>query len=182
MSTRPRKTERLSDAARRIVGESFSKGRPAAAVAAEVLAQTGENVSARTITRARSDWEMERRRRQAATEQADDLMAAALKHGASIDAIGQVRALTAYALTQDPERYMALDPIDVQRTGLQAEKVAIQREQLELRKRQQTLEEQRFEIARAREQRAIAALEDHDAVMTPEDRIQKIREIYGLAS
>jgi hypothetical protein len=156
----------------------FSKHLPASLIANQVKALGGQVVSVRTIARRKSEWEAEQRRRKERREYAEDLIAAA--RTGNFTASEAVNAFANEAIMRDPEGFMSLNPIDVQRTSIQAEKLRLQKEKLELSKRQMTLDEQKFELLKAREQRAIAVLDDHRESVTPEQRIQGIREIYGL--
>ena len=180
MSTRARKTDELTAEALQAMQAGFSKHIPASMIARRIKTLTGEDVSSRTIARRKSEWEAEQRRLKEKREYMEALLAAG--RSGNHTASEMVNALAVEALMRDPDGFSALNPIDVQRTSIQAEKVRLQREKLELAKREQTLNEQKFELLRAREQRTVAALEDHGESLTPEQRVQRIREIYGLSA
>jgi hypothetical protein len=180
MSTRARKTDRLSASGQQVMLAGFAAHTPAAMIAAQIKAATGEKVSTRTVARRKSDWEAEQRRRQAAREQMEDLLSA--MHKGDHTASEMVNALAIEALMRDPEGFIADDPIKVQRVSVQAEKVRLERDKLTLAQRQHALDEKRFELLQSREQRAVAALKDDGETLTPEQRVQRIREIYGLSA
>ncbi len=152
-------------------------------IAARIKAEVGELVAERTIGRRKSEWEAEQKRRQAGREQMDDLLAS-MRNG-NHTASEMVNALAVEALMRDPEGFAVLNPIDVQRTSIAAERIRLQRSKLELQERIVALDEAKFERMKQREAQAIeatAALEQKAASgqsISPED-IRKIREVYGL--
>jgi uncharacterized FAD-dependent dehydrogenase len=180
MSTRKRKTDELTAEALQAMLYGFSKHLAASLIAKQVKALTGEDVSERTIARRKSEWEAEQRRLKEKREYMEVLLAAG--RAGDYTASEMVNALAVEALMRDPDGFSALNPIDVQRTSIQAEKVRLQRGKLALAQRQQDLDEKRFALLQSREQRAVAALKDDGETLTPEQRVQRIREIYGLSA
>jgi hypothetical protein len=180
---RARVTDQLSSEAQRVMVACFRSKLAAAMTAAKIKAETGEAVSDRTIGRRKSEWEAEQLRRQAGREQMEDMLAAVREGNRT--ASEMVNALALDALMRDPDGFASLNPIDVQRTSIAAEKVRLQREQVELKKRQLALDEAKFELMKQREAKAIetaAALEQKATSgqsITPDD-LRKIREVYGL--
>jgi len=180
---RERKTDQLSSAARQAMLACFAQHLPASMIAAKIKAETGETVADRTVGRRKSEWEAEQQRRQANREQMEDLVAAA--RGSDLKASEMIEALAREALMRDPDGFGSLNPIDVQRTSLQAEKVRLAREKLELQKRIVDLDEAKFSRMKQREEQAIdatRALERKAAsgqAISPDD-LRKIREVYGL--
>jgi hypothetical protein len=81
-----------------------------------------------------------------------------------------------------PEALPGSDPIKVQSLSLAAEELRLKKRQLDIRERSVVVTEKKLQILEGREQRAIAALQDGKDEMTPEERMQKIREIYGLSN
>lgn len=176
-------TDSLSSEAQRLMVACFRSRMPAAAIAEKIKAETGEVAAERTIGRRKAEWEAEQSRRQAAREQMEDLLEA-MRSG-DRTASEMVNALALDALMRDPARLTDADPIALQQTSIQAERVRLQREQVAIKKRQIELDEKKFEAMQQREKKAIetaTALEQKAAsgqTVTPEE-IRKIREVYGL--
>lgn len=163
----------------------FREKLPAAMIAARIAAETGETVAERTIARRKSEWEAEQRRRQAGREQMEDLLAAA--RAGDSTASEMVNALAIEQLMRDPEGTLTLDPIELQRTSIAAERVRIQSRRLDLTERQVRLDEAKFELMKSEREKAIKTAEELEAKvssgkqLTAED-IGRIRSIYGLGS
>jgi hypothetical protein len=180
---RTRITDQLSSEAQQEMVACFRLKLPASTTAARIKARTGEVVADRTIGRRKSEWEADQQRRRLGREQMEDLLAT-MEQG-DRTASEMVNALALDALMRDPEGFSSLNPIDVQRTSIAAERVRLQREQMELKRRQIALDEARFELLKQREQKAIEAAEAlgqkaaSGQSITPED-LRKIREVYGL--
>lgn len=131
----------------------------------------GAEISERAVARAGAEWREEEDRRQAACEQMRALIGA--MKAEDMNAAEIVHALGVQALLDDPEEGRKRDP-------LEAEKLRIQRETLEVRKRQVELAEKKLAAMVEREARAAAVVADEDEKITPEERVRRIREIYGI--
>jgi hypothetical protein len=178
-------TDSLSSAAQQIMAACFRSKLPAAMTAAKIKAETGEIVAVRTIGRRKSEWTAAQLKRQADRDRMVDLIAA-MKDG-NLTASEMVTALAMEALLKDPDGFSKLNPLEVQRTSLEAEKVKLAHRREDLRARQVALAEKKYELMQQREAKAIEAAKDLAAKstsgqqITPED-IQRIRDIYGLNS
>lgn len=161
----------------------FRSRMPAVEIAAKIKAETGEVAAERTIGRRKAEWEAEQERRQAAREQMEDLLNA-MRTG-DRTASEMVNALALDALMRDPQRLTDADPIALQQTSIQAERVRLQREQVEIRRRQIELDEKKFADLQDQRRRAVEAtqaLEQKAAsgqAVTPEE-LRRVREIYGI--
>ena len=69
----------------------------------------------------------------------------------------------------------------MQAQNLKAEELRIKRSEMELRRRSVELDEKKLETALDRERKALELLRP-EAAMTPEQRVDEIRGIYGLAA
>ena len=173
-------TDRISEAARRVMARGFAQGWAAKAIAETVAKETGEKVAPRTVSRRAAEWRFEAERHKLARERMGDLVDA-MKAG-SMDASEMIQALAMDRLVEAPEALTASDPLKVQSLSLAAEELRLKKRQLDIRERSVKVVERKLQLLEGREQRAIAAVQDDKEKMTPEDRIQRIREIYGLAS
>ncbi len=172
-------TDRLSSEAQSVMLACFREKLPAATIVSRIKAATGEKAAERTIARRKSEWEAESRRRQAGREQMEDLLAAA--RAGSHTASEMINALAIEQLMRDPDGTLRLDPIALQQTSIQAERVRLQARQVELKERQLALDEKKFAAIQAREAAAIEALKGNAAKdLSPEDRLRKVQEIYGI--
>jgi hypothetical protein len=177
---RLRVTDRLSSEAQSILDAGSRSKTPAAIIAVQIKEATGEAVAERTIARRKSEWETAEKTRTERREFAQNLVEAARR--------GDMRAsdvVSAYAMEQmlrDPEGIMALDSIDLQKNAIAGERVLIQRKALELKEREIALNEAKFELLKQQKEQAIAALTEKSEAITPEDRIRRMREAYGLST
>lgn len=163
-------TDGLSAEAQRVLVAGFRAKSTYAAITRQLQA-LGMEISERAVARAGAEWREEEERRQAATEQMQALIAAMKRE--EMNAAEIVHALGVQALLEDPEEWRKRDP-------LEAEKLRIQRETLEVRKRQVELGEKKLAAMVEREARAAAVVADEDEKITPEERVRRIREIYGI--
>lgn len=173
-------TDELSPEARIAMADGFAQQWPAARIAQAVLDATGERIAERTVQRRAAEWRMAAERRKLARERMDDLVAA--MKGGGMEASEMIQALAMDRLVENPEALTGGDPLRVQTLSLQAEELRLKRRQIEVRERAIAVEEKRFGMLEAREARALAALEDKGETMTADERVQRIREIYGLAN
>jgi hypothetical protein len=163
----------------------FREKLPASMTAARILAETGETVAERTIGRRKAEWTAAQNRRQAGRERMEDLLLA--MESGNRTASEMVNALAMEALMNDPDGFSVMNPIEVQKTSIAAERVRLQRERMELQKRQVALEEAKFELMKQREEKAIAATRElaqksaSGQSLKPED-FRKIQDIYGINS
>jgi hypothetical protein len=171
-------TDGMGAEATRIMVGGFRTKLPYRAIARQIAEQTGEKVAERTVARRGVEWRSEQSRRQAAREQMQALVDA-MKEG-NWSAAEMIQALATDALMQNPEALTGADPLRLQGQNLKAEELRIKREEMDLRKRGLDLDVKRFEAVQEREQRAVAALEDKTETLTPEERLRRIRELYGL--
>src|SRR6266581_4284498 len=102
----------------------FREKLPAAMIVARIAAETGETVAERTVARRKAEWEAEQKRRRAGREQMEDLLAAA--RAGDSTASEMVNALAIEQLMRDPEGTLSVDPVELQRTSIAAERVRIQ--------------------------------------------------------
>lgn len=182
MSTRARKTDELSAEATVAMLQAFSKHLPASLISKQIKALTGEDVSTRTVARRKSEWEAEQRRRKERREYAEDLITVA--QSGNFTAAEAVNAFAREAIMNNPDGFMSLNPIDVQRTSIQAEKLKLQKEKLELSKRQMALDEQKFELLKKQKEQALQVADDLEKKAASgktltADEIGRIRSIYG---
>jgi len=174
-------TDSISDAARQVMARGFAQGWSAARITQAVSDATHEQLSMRTVSRRAAEWRMEVSRRKLARERMEDLVAA-MKAG-NMDASEMIQALAMDRLSEDPEAFLASDPLEVQGLSLQAEELRLKKRQLDIRERSVAVNEQKFKLLEAREQRALAAIrDDRGEQLTPEQRLDRIREIYGLST
>jgi hypothetical protein len=173
-------TDRISETARVVMARGFALGWSAKRIAEAVAESTGEQLAPRTVSRRAAEWRAEMDRRKAARERMSDLVAA-MKAG-DMDASETIQALAMDELMDHPEALTGSDPIKVQSLSLAAEELRLKKRQLDIRERSVVVTEKKLQILEGREQRAIAALQDGKDEMTPEERMQKIREIYGLSN
>jgi hypothetical protein len=177
---REKATDSLSAAGRAAMMRGFASGWPAARVVQAVRDETGETVAPRTIARRAAEWRAERERRRRAQENMEDLVAAA--DGSGKELSGVIRALALETLVRDPDALTSADPIKLNRLGLRSEELRIKARQQELKERELGLDERRVKLMEERERRALDALTDKAETLTPEERMQRIREIYGLGT
>lgn len=163
----------------------FRERLPASLVALRIKAETGADVAERTISRRKAEWDAERLRRQRGREQMEDLLLAS--RAGDSTASEMVNALAIEALMRDPEGTLTVNPVELQKLSIAAERVRIQALRLEIQQRALALDESKFELMKQREAKAVAAANElKDKVergvsLTPAD-IERIRGIYGLSS
>lgn len=158
--------------------QGFAAGRTAAFIAQAVLDATQEAVAVRTVARRAAEWRCEVDRRKLARERMEDLVAAAEKGG--IESSGVIRALALEALEANPEALTSAEPLELQGMALKAEMVRIQRLRLEVAARKVAVDEKRVGMLEARERRAVEVLAETGETVSPEERMRRIREIYGI--
>ena len=141
-------------------------------------AEIGEDVPERTIARRAAEWRQSQERRENARLYVHDLVAA--MKAQDVTAAEMVQALATDALLADPEAFTSGNPALVQRQNLKAEELRIKRAEMETRRRALDLDERKFALMQSREQRAVAALEEKGETMTAGERLQRVKEIYGL--
>lgn len=173
----PKRVE-IGPEAQRVMVQCFWSQKPATMIAAIVEQETGEQIAVRTIERRAAAWRAEQSRLKAGQEQMDALVKAMKANDAA--APEMIQALALQALIMDPDAFAKSDPIKVQRQNLRAEELRIKAATLALKERQIAVDETKLRMLQEREQRAVAALEGKGEAMTPEERMRKIREIYGL--
>jgi hypothetical protein len=183
MSSRQLITDQLSPEATHLMAVGFRSKTPSAQLVMQIRNATGEVVSERTMARRKQEFEAEQQRRQSGREQMEDLLSAMRAGDAT--ASEMVNALAMESLMRDPDGFAMLNPIDVQRTSIQAEKVRLQREKLELQKRQMALDEQKFELLKQQREQVLKAAEDLEQKVAggkqiTEDDLRKVKGIYGL--
>jgi hypothetical protein len=171
-------TDSLSSEAQQLLAACLRGKLAPALIVQQIKTATGEEVSERTIARRKADFEAETQRRRAGREQMEDLLAA-MRQG-DHTASEMVNALAIEQLMRDPDGTLAADPIALQQTSIQAERVRLQAKSMAIKERQLALEEQKFAALQAREQRAIDALKGDESKLSPQDMLRKVKEIYGL--
>lgn len=172
-------TDALSDDAQRLMTAGFIASRPAAAIAQMLWDELGVRVTVRTVSRRASEWRAERDRRARAKERMEDLVGAL--RGGNAEASEMIQALAMETLQNDPDALTSADPVKLQTLAIQAEELRLKRKQLDIRGRGMAINERKLEMLEAREKRAREVLEgEKGEAMTAEERVQRIREIYGL--
>lgn len=174
----PKATDAISDAAKATMVRGFAQGWAAVRIVQAVKDETGVVLSPRTVSRRAAEWRAERDRRRLARERMEDLVGA-MKAG-NLEASEMIQALAMDHLSENPEALTGSDPVKVQGLSLAAEELRLKRRQLDIRERAVAVNEKKLQILQEREQRAIAAVKDDREDLTPEQRIERIREIYGL--
>jgi hypothetical protein len=167
-------------AARLLMARGFAEGWSAARIAQAILDQTGEKLAERTVARRAAVWREETGRRKLARERMEDLVGA-LRKG-DTDASEMIQALAMDRLVDNPEALTSADPIAVQGLSLKAEELRLKKRQIEVRERAVAIDEKKMTMLEAREQRAIATVLDDREQLTDEQRVERIREIYGLSA
>jgi hypothetical protein len=170
-------TDGLPDEAVRILIGGFRARKTYAAIARD-LAEIGAEVPERTIARRASEWRQAQERRDQAREYVHDLVAAMKSQDMRADEM--VQALATEAVLSDPEAFTSGDPIKLQGLNIRAQANQLKAQELAIRERLLTMEEQRLRLLTAREERAKAALAKPEGQMTPEQRLQEVRDIYGI--
>jgi hypothetical protein len=170
-------TDGLSAEAWRVMVAGFRGGKTYKAIQRDLDAM-GEAVTLRVVESRGKEWEGEQRRRKAARETIQDLVAE-LKAG-NVTAVEMVSALASDALMMEPGRFQGADAVKVQRLNMQAAAVKVRQDELRVKEREIALNEKRLELLEEREKRATAVAAEEDEKISPEERIRRIREIYGL--
>jgi hypothetical protein len=98
-----------------------------------------------------------------------------------MDGSEMIQALAIDQLVEHPEALTGADPIALHGMSLKAETVRLKARELEIRARVVAIDEKKLELLEEREKRAVAALAGGEETMTPEERINEIRTIYGLS-
>ena len=156
----------------------FAAGWTAARIVNAVADATGEVISERTVARRAAEWREESAERRAKREHIAALVDAMRASG--MDGEEMVKALAMDQIEQHPEMLTGADPIALQGLSLAAEKVRLKKRELDIRERVVAIDEKKLALLAEREERAKAALVGEEA-MSPEERINEIRRIYGLS-
>ena len=175
-------TDRISEAGKRVMLQGFASGRTAAFIAQAIADETGEIVAERTVSRRAAEWRQEMADRKARRERMGDLVAA--MRDAGMDGTQMIQALAIDHLVEHPEALTGADPIELQGLQLDAKKVELKEREIAVRERVAAIDERKMAMLEEREKRAVAALTREgggERKMTPEERIQEIRSIYGIA-
>jgi hypothetical protein len=179
-------TDHLSEAAWQIILAGFAAAKTYRAIVAEVKQKTGERVAERTLARRAVEWRREEARRAAAREHARNLVAAVKENNLAAPEI--LVAMATDQLLMDPDSFRKADPIDIQRTNLEAEKLRIKREELEVKKRQVAIDEQKLALIKDRQAKLAAEterLEEKAAKgeqLTTEEIARIRQQVYGLTA
>jgi hypothetical protein len=176
---RERATDRISEEAQAVMLRGFAAGWTAARIAQAVLDATGEVVSERTVARRAAEWREETAERKAQRERMADLVEAMRAGG--MDGSEMIQALAIDQLVEHPEALTGADPIALHGMSLDAEKVRQKKRELDIRERVVAIDERKLGLLEDREKRAVAALAGGEETMSPAERINEIRRIYGLA-
>ena len=176
---RERVTDRISEEAQAAMLRGFSAGWTAARIAQAVLDATGEVVAERTVARRAAEWREETAERKAQRERMADLVEAMRAGG--MDGSEMIQALAIDQLVEHPDALTGADPIALHGMSLDAEKVRQKKRELDIRERVVVVDEKKLALLEEREKRAVAALASGEETMSPEERINEIRRIYGLA-
>jgi hypothetical protein len=174
-------TDKLSEAGKRTMLQGFALGKTAAFIVQAVKDATGEELAERTVARRAREWRAEAADRKARREHMQDLVAAMREQG--MDGAEMIQALAIDHLVEHPEALTGADPIELHGLQLDAKKVQLKEREIAVRERVAAIDERKMALLEERERRAIRALtrEGGDRQMTPEERIQEIRSIYGIA-
>jgi predicted ArsR family transcriptional regulator len=158
----------------------FAAGWTAERIARALLDESGETVAARTVARRAAEWRAEMDGRQARREHMADLVAAMKDSG--MDGSEMIQALAIDQLMDHPEALTGADPIALHGMSLNAEQMRLKKREIDIRERRLAMDERRLAALEAREERARAALETQPGEeVTPEERLRRVQEIYGLA-
>lgn len=152
----------------------FAEGHTALWVAGAIADATGEVVAERTVARRAAEWRDAREQFDRAKQQY-----AAMK-AAGLDGVEMLQALAFERLVENPGALTGADPIKFHGLGLEAEKVALKKREMDLRARQIAVAEKKMALLESREARAVAVLEEDNPDITPEMRVEKVKEILGL--
>jgi hypothetical protein len=176
-----RATDKISDAGKRTMLQGFAAGKTAACIVQAVKDETGEELAERTVARRAAEWRQEMADRKARREHMSDLVAAMREQG--MDGTEMIQALAIDHLVEHPEALTGADPIELHGLQLDAKKVQLKEREIAVRERVAAIDERKMALLEDREQRAIKLLkaEGGERQMTPEERIQEIRSIYGIA-
>jgi hypothetical protein len=170
-------TDDLPDEAWRVMHGGFRAKKTARAIVRD-LADIGIEVAERTVARRAREWRSEQRRREAARDQVQDLVAAMKEQ--NLNAAEMLQALAVDALIQDPDAWSGADPLAVQRQNLLAQQVRLKEREIAVRERSVAAVEKRLELVEAREERAKAVASDDSEKLTPDERLSEIQAIYGI--
>jgi hypothetical protein len=172
-------TDALSPEGRRVMVQGFAAQKASAWIAQAIKDATGETVAERTIARRAAEWRAEVERRRIGRERMEDLVAA-MKAG-GMDASEQIMALAQSHLMEHPDSLTGADPIELQGLALEGEKTRLKKRELEIRERNAAVQERKMALMEERDRRVREVMEKPAEKMTPEQRIEEIRSIYGIA-
>jgi hypothetical protein len=174
-----RKTDLLSDEAHRIMVCGLEKGTTAKAISEQVKKATGEKIAARSVGRFGTDWRAQREWRRRLRVRLHLIAEEGKRQGQ--DPSELLIAVACEHLEMNPNCFEDADPLPVQRLGLQAESLQLKHRQVEMQEKRLGLEQRKVELVEERE-RVIAAMKDKQKgeELSPEERITRVREIYGL--
>lgn len=176
---RERVTDRISEEGQAVMLRGFAAGWTAARIAQAVLDTTEEVVAERTVARRAAEWREESADRKAQRERMADLVEAMRSGG--MDGSEMIQALAVDHLVEHPEALTGADPVALHGLSLKAETVRLKARELEIRARVVAIDEAKMALMEARERRAVAALAGGEDTMSPAERINEIRRIYGLS-
>ena len=173
-------TDLLSDEARHIMISGLKQGSTAEAISEQVQKATGEEVASRTVGRFGTDWRAKIKQRREAREFVHSLMEEGISQGEDVS--GMLVAWVLEYFERHPDALKSLDAMAAQRIGLQAESLQLKHRQVDVQEQRLELEQRKAELVEERERAAIAALKDKQKgeELSPEERITRVREIYGL--
>jgi hypothetical protein len=97
-----------------------------------------------------------------------------------MDGSEMIQALACDQLMEHPEALTGADPIELHGLQLKAETIRQKARELDIRARVVAMDERRLGMLEEREKRAVELLRP-EAAMTPEERVDEIRRIYGLS-
>ena len=131
----------------------------------------------RTVSRRMAEWEESRARFERAKEQYRAMTEA------GIDGAQMIEAKAFERIMDEADPFAGCDPIAFHALGLDAKKVALKEREIAVRERVAAIDEQKMALLVEREKRAVAVLSGEKGdKLTAEERLERAKEIYGLAN
>jgi hypothetical protein len=144
----------------------------------KVKAATGNSFSKGVIQRRRDEWDFDRRNAELGRRNLENVLELWKAEGK--DPAEFLKAIAVEHMEKNPHLFEGADPVKVGRLALSAQGVSLKKREVEIRERQVAVQEGKLSLL---EQRAKAVLDtDTNADLTPEERLRRIREIYGLST
>jgi hypothetical protein len=177
----PARRTRFSEPVQAAMRRGWVAGLGAKRIAEYVKQETGETVSPRTVARRGREWREQMGQRELGRQRMRELAVAAKNSGEKASAF--IRALAMEVLEDNPNALRSADPVKLGGLALSSDGMCLKHRAMDLKERQVAVSEGRFKLLEERERRAIAAIDgERDVELTPEERLRRVREIYGLGA